>query len=374
MPGSTARCVRGRPRSMCSSPSEASARCSRETNTPSGPRCSGPSSTTSTASSIGASSTTPVGAAHPGGGGIAHVPSRSRTRRGLARQRALISQSRFHLPSRRGYNAPLVSSTSPCATLVERRSCSARRLRRASASAISPKPRGRALSSARCSLTSARADEARDAAERAVADARAAGDELWLLMILPNIGSSMYVIEDYARARAALEEAIPLAEQRGAWPVLFTAQINLGSVLLWTKIPRAPPRSSAPRSRTRGSRATRAIPACSRESPWRRSSQAIPSAPAGSSGRTSTRRVTPDAAARSRPHSPASWASPRRSATFARLHCWRVRAGRSEATSSCPAFLRPLAQAARAALGDEQWSRVAAEGAARHSTTSSQRC
>ena len=77
-----------------------------------------------------------------------------------------------------------------------------------------------------------RVDEARDAAARALADVRASGDELRLLMVLPNIGSSMFIIEDYALARAALEEVIPLAEQRGAWPVLFTAQINLGSVLL----------------------------------------------------------------------------------------------------------------------------------------------
>jgi predicted ATPase/class 3 adenylate cyclase len=77
-----------------------------------------------------------------------------------------------------------------------------------------------------------RPDLARGTAERAVLDARASGDDHILLMVLANVAGSMSVIDDYPRARAALEEVIPLAERRGSWGSLFVARINLGSMLL----------------------------------------------------------------------------------------------------------------------------------------------
>ena len=208
-----------------------------------------------------------------------------------------------------------------------------------------------------------RADEARDAAERAVADARAAGDELWLLMVLPNIGSSMYVIEDYARARAALEEAIPLAEQRGAWPVLFTAQINLGSVLLGEDPARATDVFRAALSHATFAGDTQYLHA--------REGIAMAALLTGEPERARREFGSYIAAARdagrSREIQAALAGLMGVASTLGDVRTAALLEGARRSIGGdvkLPAFLRPLAQAARASLGDAEWSRLEAEGAA----------
>lgn len=77
-----------------------------------------------------------------------------------------------------------------------------------------------------------RADEAIEALDLAVAEARAAGDDSILVLVLANVGSAASGLGEVERARAALEEAVTLAERIGAVTPLFVARINLGSVLL----------------------------------------------------------------------------------------------------------------------------------------------
>jgi len=208
-----------------------------------------------------------------------------------------------------------------------------------------------------------RADEARDAAERAVADARAAGDELLLLMVLPNVGSSMYVIEDYARARAALEEAIPLAEQRGAWPVLFTAQINLGSVLL----------DEDPARATEVFRAALSHATFAGDTQYLHAREGIAMAALLTGDPERARREfgsyieAAREAGRSREIQAALAGLMGVASALGDVRTAALLEGARRSIGGdvkLPAFLRPLAQAAQAALGDVEWSRVEAEGAA----------
>jgi predicted ATPase/class 3 adenylate cyclase len=207
-----------------------------------------------------------------------------------------------------------------------------------------------------------RVDEARDAAARAIADARAAGDDLRLLMVLPNVGSSMFVIEDYARARAALEEVIPLAEERGAWPVLFTAQINLGSVLL----------NEDPARAAEVFRAALAHATFAGDTQYLHAREGIAMAalltgdPEGArrefasylGAAREVARVREIQAAVSGLMGVASTLGDSR--TAARLEGARLSIGEN---IKLPAFLRPFAEAAHAALGDDEWNRLKAEGA-----------
>jgi class 3 adenylate cyclase len=77
-----------------------------------------------------------------------------------------------------------------------------------------------------------RRDEAIPTLDRALAEAREAATEAELASVLNNVGSAAVGLGEVERGQAALEESIALAERLGRVATLFTAQNNLGTILL----------------------------------------------------------------------------------------------------------------------------------------------